>query len=134
MRAVEWGTEPWETRDAAAASVVQASLSGLRVNAARKEIVEQLKASGHLQGEPQPVQRSVRFYEKGDRPLEFVTSRQWFIKLLDHVDALIEKGRQMQWHPPMFLKRYENWVRGLNQDWCVSRQRPFGVAPRQAPA
>ena len=127
IKAVEWGSGPWTTNDVASATAAYSEIAGLGVNAARKRVVELLRESGGLVGEPVGVRRPVRFYEKGDRPLEFVTSRQWFINLLDHREALITKGRQMRWHPEHFLKRYENWVDGLNQDWCVSRQRPFGV-------
>jgi valyl-tRNA synthetase len=69
----------------------------------------------------------VKFYEKGDRPLEIVTSRQWFIKTMDYRDQFLERGRQMQWHPEYMRARFENWVNGLNGDWCISRQRFFGV-------
>ena len=128
MRAVEWASEPYSSRDAGAAETAYSSLLGQRVEGARKKIVELLRESGNLVGDPVPLKRPVRFYEKGDRPLEYVTSRQWFIRLLDHVDEFIERGRQMNWHPDHFRKRYENWVNGLNQDWCVSRQRPYGVS------
>jgi valyl-tRNA synthetase len=127
MRAVAWGAEPYVTRDAPAAQGRYDELTGMRVEGARKKIVEQLRGSGNLVGEPEPLKRPVRFYEKGDRPLEYVTSRQWFIRLLEHTDAFIARGREMRWHPDHFRKRYENWVLGLNQDWCVSRQRPYGV-------
>ena len=69
----------------------------------------------------------VKFYEKGDRPLEIITSRQWFIRTLEHREELIARGRELQWHPEYMRYRYENWVNGLAGDWCVSRQRCFGV-------
>ena len=69
----------------------------------------------------------MKFYEKGDRPLEIVTSRQWFIKTMEFREALLARGRELQWHPPYMQARFENWVNGLNGDWCVSRQRFFGV-------
>jgi valyl-tRNA synthetase len=69
----------------------------------------------------------VKFFEKGDRPLEIVTSRQWFIRTIQHKQALLERGRQLHWVPAHMVSRYENWVNGLNGDWCVSRQRFFGV-------
>jgi valyl-tRNA synthetase len=127
MRSIQWGAEPYASRDAASAQRHYDELAGVRIEGARKKIVAQLRESGHLVGEPVPLQRPVRFYEKGDRPLEYVTSRQWFIRLLEHVDEFIARGREMRWHPDHFRKRYENWVNGLNQDWCVSRQRPYGV-------
>ena len=83
--------------------------------------------SGDLEGAPRPITHHVKFYEKGDRPLEIVTSRQWFVKTMDHRSALLERGRELQWHPEYMRARYENWVNGLNGDWCVSRQRFFGV-------
>ena len=78
-------------------------------------------------GEPRPIMHNVKFFEKGDRPLEIVTSRQWFIKTMDQRPSLIERGRQLHWHPEYMRVRYENWVNGLNGDWCISRQRFFGV-------
>ena len=69
----------------------------------------------------------MKFYEKGDRPLEIVTSRQWFIRTMDHKEPLLARGREMRWHPEYMQHRYENWVNGLTGDWCVSRQRFFGV-------
>lgn len=70
----------------------------------------------------------VKFYEKGDRPLEIVPTRQWFIKILDYKDAFLEMGAKVNWSPSFMKVRYDNWVKGLNQDWCISRQRYFGVA------
>jgi valyl-tRNA synthetase len=69
----------------------------------------------------------VKFFEKGDRPLEIITSRQWFIRTMEHKDELIARGREIEWHPPHMRVRYEDWVKGLTSDWAVSRQRFFGV-------
>jgi valyl-tRNA synthetase len=110
-------------------------LKGLNVKQAQKKIVELLSIDGSgpsskskaLVGEPKPITHAVKFYEKGDRPLEFVSSRQWFIKILEHKNALLEQGRKISWSPEHMRSRYENWVEGLNQDWCISRQRFFGV-------
>ena len=102
-------------------------LAGLSAAKARARIVELLRESGDLIGEPRPITHAVKFYEKGDRPLEIVTSRQWFIKTIEFREALLERGRELQWHPPYMRARYENWVNGLNGDWCISRQRFFGV-------
>ncbi|HKA30018.1 MAG TPA: class I tRNA ligase family protein, partial [Candidatus Binatia bacterium] len=70
---------------------------------------------------------SVKYYERGERPLEFVTSRQWFVRLLDKKDALLAKGDEIRWHPDFMQLRYRNWTENLNTDWCISRQRFFGV-------
>ena len=75
----------------------------------------------------EPITHAVKFYEKGDRPLEIVTSRQWFIKTIEFREALLARGRELRWHPPYMQARYENWANGLNGDWCISRQRFFGV-------
>ena len=102
-------------------------LKGLRVGEARKKIVEFLKENQYLKSEPKPKEQSVKFYEKGDFPLEIIPTWQWYIKILDFKKELLEQGKKINWHPPSMLKRYEQWVEGLNQDWCISRQRFFGV-------
>jgi valyl-tRNA synthetase len=124
---VAWGTPGWESEDVERARSDYAELQGRTINQARKRIVEMLEQSGDLIGEPQPVTRAVKFFEKGERPVEIVTSRQWFIRTIEHRDELIERGRQLKWHPPYMRARYEDWVNGLTGDWCVSRQRFFGV-------
>ena len=101
--------------------------AGQSINKARARDGRAAARAGAMLGEPRPIVHNVKFFEKGDRPLEIVTSRQWFIKTLDFRSALIERGRQLQWHPEYMRVRYENWVNGLNGDWCISRQRFFGV-------
>ncbi len=90
-------------------------------------MVELLRESGHLIGDPRPITHHVKFFEKGDRPLEIVTSRQWFIKTMDFRAALLARGEALALVSAHMRARYENWVNGLNGDWCVSRQRFFGV-------
>ncbi|HEX3393151.1 MAG TPA: valine--tRNA ligase [Acidimicrobiales bacterium] len=102
-------------------------LRGKTVKQARARTVELLRDSGDLIGEPEAITHAVKFFEKGSRPLEIVTSRQWFFRTLDHTDALLARGAELSWHPPYMQARYESWVRGLNSDWLVSRQRFFGV-------
>jgi len=124
---VTFGEPGWESSDAARAQAAYDQLKGLSAKKAQARIVELLRESGDLQGEPKPITHNVKFYEKGDRPLEIVTSRQWFIKTMDHRDAFIARGQEISWHPEYMRARYENWVNGLNGDWCISRQRFFGV-------
>jgi valyl-tRNA synthetase len=108
-----------------------AQFAGLTVNAARREIVRLLRESGDLLGEPRPVTHPVKFYEKGDSPLEIVTSRQWFIRNggrdPELRERLLARGRELRWIPEHMRHRYEHWVAGLTGDWLISRQRFFGV-------
>jgi valyl-tRNA synthetase len=127
LREVTWGSPGWESVDAGRATAAYSQLVGLSVSKARTKIVELLAASGELIGEPRPISHAVKFYEKGDRPLEIVTSRQWFIKTIDFREGLLARGRELRWHPEYMQARFENWTNGLNGDWCVSRQRFFGV-------
>ncbi len=108
-----------------------AELAGKTVHSARERMTEMLRESGDLDGEPRGIRRPVKFYEKGDRPLEIVTTRQWYIRNGGR-DArlraeLLERGRELEWHPPHMRVRYDNWVEGLAGDWLISRQRFFGV-------
>ncbi|QDO89352.1 valine--tRNA ligase [Ornithinimicrobium ciconiae] len=106
-------------------------LAGKTTFSARAAVVEALRASGDLDGEPKATQRKANFFEKGDKPLEIVTSRQWYIrnggKDVDLRQDLIGRGDQIDFHPAFMRSRYKNWVEGLNGDWLVSRQRFFGV-------
>ena len=128
---VEWGLPGWESRQPGKAQRNYDELAGLRVSQAKKRMVDLLEASGELHGVPTAITHSVRFYEKGDRPLEIVASRQWYLKNggldLDLREQLIERGRELRWHPGTMRIRYENWINGLNSDWVISRQRFFGV-------
>jgi valyl-tRNA synthetase len=124
---VPWGSAGWESEDLARAREIYGELQGRTINQARRRIVELLEEAGDLIGEPTPVTRAVKFFEKGERPVEIITSRQWFLKTIEHHDTLIERGRELQWHPPYMRARFEDWVNGLTGDWCVSRQRFFGV-------
>jgi valyl-tRNA synthetase len=105
--------------------------AGLTVNAARAEMVRLLRESGDLLGEPRPITHPVKFYERGDRPLEIVTSRQWFIRNggrdPELREALLARGRELRWVPESMRHRYDHWVGGLTGDWLISRQRFFGV-------
>jgi valyl-tRNA synthetase len=124
---VPWGAEGWESQDLERARREYEQLAGRTVNQARKRILELLGEAGEIVGEPTQITRAVKFFEKGERPVEIVTSRQWFFRTTAHTDQLIARGRELHWHPPYMRARYEDWVHGLTGDWCVSRQRFFGV-------
>ncbi len=127
FKPITWGEAVWSATDPARAQQAYDQLSGLSAVKARVRTVELLRESGDLLGEPRPITHAVKFYEKGDRPLEIVTSRQWFIKTMDAREALLARGRELGWHPPYMQARLENWINGLAGDWCISRQRFFGV-------
>ena len=119
-----WLTEP-------AAINAYERLAGKTVHTAREQTVELLVETGNLHGEPKPITHPVKFFEKGDKPLEIVTTRQWYIKnggrQAELRDALIKLGDDIKWHPEFMQARYSDWVAGLNGDWLISRQRYFGV-------
>lgn len=124
---VTWGSPGWECVDPARAQAAYDELVGLRIEAARRHLVGQLAEVGALVGEPRPVTHAVKFYEKGEHPLEIVSSRQWFIRVTAQRAELLGRGRELHWHPPAMRARYEAWVQGLAGDWNISRQRWFGV-------
>jgi len=127
LRPLTWGASGWASDDAAAAQARYDQLAGLSTTKARARIVELLRESGDLTADPRPITHAVKFYEKGDRPLEIITSRQWFFKTMEFRDRLLRRAAELKWHPPYMQARLENWINGLNGDWCVSRQRFFGV-------
>jgi len=108
-----------------------AELAGKTVFSAQKRVVELLEESGELLNVGETFQHPVKFFEKGDRPLEIVSTRQWYITNGARGEnlrtKLLERGNEVQFHPEFMRVRYENWVGGLTGDWLVSRQRFFGV-------
>ena len=108
-----------------------AQLAGKTVFSAKQTVVELLQASGDMIGEPRPITHPVKFFEKGDKPLEIVSTRQWYIRNGGRDaalrDRLIALGKELKFHPDFMRVRYENWVNGLTGDWLISRQRFFGV-------
>ncbi len=125
--ACDFTSPAFPSRDPAAAARRYDELVGRTVNQVRAAVVDQLREVGQLRGEPRPITHPVKFYEKGERPLEIVTSRQWFVATLAHRAALAARGEALAWHPDFMRHRYRSWVEGLNVDWNISRQRFFGV-------
>ena len=132
---VVYGSEQYPSLDPPAANAAYAQLVGKSVSQAQRRIVELLRepAAGAsaqrapLVSEPRPIRHAVKMYEKGERPLEFISTRQWFVQLMKHKQALLEAGELIRWHPEFMGVRYANWTENLQLDWCVSRQRYFGV-------
>jgi valyl-tRNA synthetase len=122
-----FGEAGWESSDPQRARAAYAELEGKTVKAAQARIVELLAESGDLLGEPRPITHPVKFFEKGDRPLEIVTSRQWFVATRPMRATLLEAAEEITWHPSYMSHRLRTWIEGLNADWNISRQRFFGV-------
>ena len=122
----------WIVAAGQSAVTAYGELAGKTIKQAQVRIVDMLRDANQLDGEPKPITHPVKFFEKGDRPLEILTSRQWYLRNggrdLPLREALLERGKELHWHPPHMRVRYENWVNGLNGDWLVSRQRFFGVS------
>jgi valyl-tRNA synthetase len=121
----DWITDP-------AGRQTYEGIAGKTTFSAREATVAALQESGDLDGDPRPTQRMANFYEKGDKPLEIVSSRQWYItnggRDSGLRERLVARGREVEWTPEHMRHRYTNWVDGLNGDWLISRQRFFGVA------
>ncbi|HET6954212.1 MAG TPA: class I tRNA ligase family protein, partial [Acidimicrobiales bacterium] len=126
LRPVTWGQPGWESTDPAAAQAAYDELAGKTVKQAQTRIVELLAGAGAIEGEPRPITHPVKFWENGTRPLEIVTSHQWFIRYPDK-KAMLARGEELAWWPEFMRVRYENWVNGLQGDWNITRQRFFGV-------
>ena len=122
-------TPEWLSHEPAASAYSE--LAGKTTFSAREAMVEKLRASGDLDGEPKPTQRMTNFYEKGEKPLEIVATRQWYIRNggrdRELRAELIARADEISWVPEYMKHRYTNWVEGLNGDWLVSRQRFFGI-------
>jgi valyl-tRNA synthetase len=127
IRPVRWGADGFESEDPEAAQRAHEQLAGLPVAQARERAAALLRQAGALSAPPARVVQTVRFYERGSRPVEILTSRQWFIRTLELTPALLAGGAELSWHPAAMRSRFQTWVQGLPSDWMVSRQRFFGV-------
>ncbi|MEC4017048.1 valine--tRNA ligase [Streptomyces sp. H27-D2] len=123
--------EPPAGLDSPQARGAYGALVGATAHTARERVVEMLRASGDMESDPRPMTHAVKFFEKGGKPLEIVTTRQWYLRNggrdVPLREELLRRGGELRWHPEHMRVRYENWVGGLNGDWLVSRQRFFGV-------
>ena len=135
LKTVRFGSPEYPSLNPDAANEFYSRMAGKAVREARSQIVAMLAEPGSaaygsgpaMKEPPRPVEHAVKFFEKGDRPLEYLPTRQWFVRLLDKKDRLIELGNQLHWRPEFMGLRYRNWTENLGLDWCISRQRYFGV-------
>ena len=120
-----------EPPDGVAPGEAWSAIVGKNMKQAQKQIVTLLRESGELIEEPRPIKHPVKFWENGTRPLEIITNRQWFIRNggrdAELREALLRRGKEIDWHPDFMRVRFENWTNGLNGDWNITRQLPFGV-------
>ena len=100
--------------------------AGLKIKEARKKILEDLKSAKLISGQ-KSIQHAVNVHDKCGTCIEFIPTEQWFIKIMDAKEKLIAQGKKIKWHPEFMLKRYENWIKGLDWDWNISRDRHFGI-------
>jgi len=99
---------------------------GLKLEEARKKIIEDLKEA-NLLIKQEKISHPVNTHERCGTPIEFIHSKQWFIKYLDLKKEMLKWAKQIKWYPEYMKNRYDNWVKGLQWDWCISRQIPFGI-------
>jgi valyl-tRNA synthetase len=100
--------------------------SGLSIAKAKERIVEDLKKEKRIKKE-EKITHTTNIHERCSTPVEIIPTNQWFIKYLDLKKDFLRLGKKLVWTPPHFRTRYENWVKGLKWDWCISRQRYFGI-------
>src|SRR5918999_2052705 len=127
IRPVIWGSPGFGCADPAAAQQAHDQLAGLPVGRARERAAALLRQAGALAAPPARITQTVKFYEHGSQPVEILTSRQWFVRTVSLKEALLARGGELSWHPEWMRSRFQNWVDGLSADWCISRQRFFGV-------
>ncbi|MGH8924929.1 MAG: valine--tRNA ligase [Acidimicrobiia bacterium] len=126
MRSVMWGGPGFESQDPGAAQAAYDTISGRSTKQARSLVIEMLEQAGKLVGEARAITHAVKFWENGNRPLEIITSHQWFIRYPER-EQLLKRGKELNWYPDFMRVRYEKWVNGLIGDWNITRQRYFGV-------
>ena len=133
LKEVDFNSQNFKSKKPKKANDFYKMIEGKNLKQAKKIIVEMLSEplnfnnKAALISQPREIMHSVRFYERSKTPLEILSTRQWFVKLLDKKKMLLEKSNQIEWHPTFMSKRFENWTENLNMDWCISRQRFFGV-------
>ncbi len=101
-------------------------INGKTPDVARKIIIEILKKDGFVKKE-EKIKHSIGVHERCGTPIEFLPTTQWFVKMVGMKDNLLQAGNRINWHPPYMKKRYEEWVSGLKWDWCISRERFYGI-------
>lgn len=100
--------------------------AGQKIKDARKNILEELKSKKLLKGQ-KSIKHFVNVHERCGHEIEFIKTKQWFVRYLDLKKDMLSWGKKLNWHPKHMKHRYDNWVKGLQWDWLVSNQRYYGV-------
>ncbi|NOR85619.1 valine--tRNA ligase, partial [archaeon] len=105
---------------------ISGKYAGLKIAEARNAIISDLKKDGALTNQ-KPIKHAVNVHERCGTAIEFLVTKQWFIKVIDMIKDLLKAGNKMNWYPKHMKVRYDNWTNGLSWDWCISRQRFYGI-------
>jgi len=100
--------------------------AGMTIKEARKAIINDMKKEGLLINQ-KPITHAINVHERCGTDIEYIKSKQWFIKYMDLKNDMLKWGEKLNWHPKHYVSRYNNWVEGLQWDWLISRQRYFGI-------
>ncbi|MDD5569245.1 MAG: valine--tRNA ligase [Candidatus Pacebacteria bacterium] len=126
----KWRTDNLETRNILTEdghlNPLAGKYEGLTIEEAREQILNDLKEQNLLEKQ-EDIEHSVNVHERCETPAELIHSKQWFIKIADMKEKWLELGRKIKWYPDHMINNYELWVNSLKWDWCVSRQRFYGV-------
>ncbi|MBP7854349.1 valine--tRNA ligase [Candidatus Babeliales bacterium] len=101
-------------------------LAGLSVADARKKVVEVLQQERRIVAE-KTIHHAVNVHERCKHPIEYQILSQWFIKVTEFADEIMQQANQISWYPQHMKHRFDDWVKNLSWDWCISRQRVFGI-------
>ncbi|MFV9857896.1 valine--tRNA ligase [Rickettsia sibirica] len=104
----------------------ETSIDGLKIKEARTKIIDILKEQ-ELLIKQEDITHTVKCAERSGAPLEILTVPQWFVKTISHKEELLKRANELNWHPKNMKIRLENWINAISWDWCISRQRYFGV-------
>ena len=99
---------------------------GLKIKEARAKIIEDFKEAGYLVKQEE-LEHEVQTHERCGKEVEYTVMKQWFIDIMNHKDDFIKIGNEIKWYPDHMHARYDEWVNNVAWDWCISRQRYFGV-------
>ena len=99
---------------------------GMKIKEARKKIIEDLQNGGFIVKIEQ-LEHEVQTHERCGKEVEYTVMKQWFIDIMNHKEDFLKMGSKINWYPSHMKSRYDNWVENLSWDWCISRQRYFGV-------